>query len=135
MGTNGTDLVQLLSSYRRRPVSTPPRNGKAAMWVPASAGTTIVRARLSPGSVTRVLRVNEQRVVEVGSGEFVLLGPVILGVLPFGLVAAFGQEVHAAQHVAGVEVLLVDPRVARHVVVFRPQRRGHLPRAFLLHVP
>lgn len=42
-------------------------------------------------TVGRGLGVDEQRVVEIGGGEFVLLGPVILSVLPFGLVPALGQ--------------------------------------------
>src|SRR6516164_9487729 len=78
--------------------------------------------------------VSERCVVEVDGGKLVLLGPVVLGVLPFGLVAAFRQEVHAAHHIAGVEVLRIDPRQERHVSVLVPQRRRHLPRSSFLHV-
>ena len=78
--------------------------------------------------------VHERGVVEIDRRELVLLGPVVLAVLPFRLVAALGQQVHVAHHVAGIEILRIDPGQQRHVVVFRPQRRGDLLRALLLHV-
>ena len=52
--------------------------------------------------------------------------PVVLGVLPFRLVAALGQQVHAAHQIAGIEVLRVDPGQQRHVLVLGPQGHGDL---------
>src|SRR6516164_5297128 len=83
----------------------------------------------APGSL-----VDERTVVEVDGGKLVLFDPIILGVLPFGLVAALRQQVHAAYHVAGVEVLRIDPRQERHVLVLGPQCRRHLPCALFLQV-
>ncbi|MCU0888139.1 MAG: hypothetical protein MUC64_09015 [Rubritepida sp.] len=54
--------------------------------------------------------------------------------LPLGLVAALGQQVHAAHQVARVEVLRVDPRQQRHVVVLRAERHLHLARAAPVHL-
>src|SRR6516165_6420391 len=78
--------------------------------------------------------VSERCVVEIDGGKLVLLGPVVLGVLPFGLVAALWQEVHAAHHIAGVEVLGIDPRQQGHIRVLSAERRCDLPHAFVLHM-
>src|SRR5229473_1452466 len=77
--------------------------------------------------------VDERTVVEIGGGELVLLGPVVLGVLPFGLVAALRQQMHAAHQIAGIEVLRIDPGQQGHVVILRPQGWCDLPRAFFLY--
>ena len=53
--------------------------------------------------------VDENTVVEVGGGKLVLLAPIVLGMLPFGLVAALGQHVHAAHQIAGIKVLGIYP--------------------------
>jgi hypothetical protein len=42
--------------------------------------------------------------------------------------------VHAAHDIAGIEVLWVDPRQPRHVLVLGAQRRHHPSRAFFVHV-
>ena len=94
----------------------------------ASAGKTGAR------SIRRRLFVDKGAVVQIDCWKLVLFGPVILVVLPFGLVAALRQQVHAAHHVAGVEIFRIDPRQQRHVVVFRPQRGRHLGGADRLHV-
>ena len=54
--------------------------------------------------------VEEGTVVEISGGKLVLFGPVVLSVLPFGLVAAFRQKVHAAHQIPGIGVLRIDPR-------------------------
>ena len=54
--------------------------------------------------------------------------------LPFRLVAALRQQVHAAHDVAGVEILGVDPRQERHVLVLGTQRRHHASRVYFVHV-
>src|SRR4051794_39776211 len=48
--------------------------------------------------------VDERAVVEIDGRELGTLVPVVLAVLPFRLVAALGHQVHAAHHVAGVEI-------------------------------
>ena len=55
-------------------------------------------------------------------------------VLPFRPVAPLRQQVHAAQDIAGIEVLGIDPRQQRHILVLRPQRRRDHPGTLRLHV-
>src|SRR6056297_2059647 len=78
--------------------------------------------------------VDQAAVVEVDGGELGLLGPVVLGVLPLGLVAALGHQVLAAHQIARVEVVGVDPRAELHVRVLRSQLWGHLGGPELVHV-
>ena len=54
--------------------------------------------------------------------------------LPFRLVAALRQEVHAAHQIPRVEVLRVYPLQQGHVLVLRPQCRRHLARTPFVHV-
>src|SRR5437016_12671747 len=78
--------------------------------------------------------VDEGGIVEVDRRDFVLLGPVILAVLPFRLVAALRQQMHVPHHVAWIEILRIDPGQLWHVVVMNPQDRHYLPRALLSHM-
>src|SRR5689334_7445230 len=48
--------------------------------------------------------VHEGLVVKIDRRDLIFLRPVVLAVLPFGLVAALGQEMHVAHHVAGIEI-------------------------------
>src|SRR5579871_6667094 len=59
--------------------------------------------------------IHKRLVVQIGRGDRVLLGPVILAVLPLRLVAALGQDVHVAHHIAGIEIVRIDPGQERHV--------------------
>src|SRR5437660_576665 len=70
-----------------------------------------------PGKLRQGSFVNERAVGEVDGGKLVLFGPVILVMLPFRFVAALRQQMHAAHHVAGIEILGIDPRQQGHVVV------------------
>src|SRR5258708_1181647 len=111
----------------------------AARPGPDRTRITLFNARLNSLSGAAVgrptgLAVHEHVVLHIDRGKFVLLGPVVLVVLPFRLVAALRQQVHAAHHVARIEILGIDPGQQRHVVVFRPQRRRHLLGAGLLHM-
>src|SRR5258708_2053511 len=72
----------------------------------AAPGDADESAAAAGGAATRSL-VAEGGVVEVDRGKRVLLAPVILIVLPFRLVAALRQQVHAAHQVAGIEVLRI----------------------------
>src|SRR5712675_1414232 len=70
------------------------------------------RSRRSPDAgVPKLLKslVDEGEVVEVDGRESVFFAPIVLGVLPFRLVAAFRQQVHGAHEIARIEVLGVDP--------------------------
>ena len=80
------------------------------------------------------LPVNERRIVEIDRRKLVLLGPVVLAVLPFRLVATLGQKMYVAHQITGIEILRIDPRLQRHVAFLRPQRGHHLARALRLHV-
>src|SRR4051812_22632703 len=82
---------------------------------PASAVNTAAGARMARRPAVRDRRsasdgagtgpfVDERAVVEIDRRELRTLVPVVLAVLPFRLVAALGQQVHAAHHVAGVEI-------------------------------
>src|ERR1700693_2815452 len=106
----------MASSSHRRPPATP-------IWLPSGWAIQYT------GSA-----VDELRAVEADGGELVLFVPVVLGVLPFLLVAALRQQVHPAHKVARIEVLRIDPGQQRHVRVFRPETRRDPFRALLLHM-
>src|ERR1051326_5187436 len=96
--------------------------------LPAGSGDISMPATAEQRTFGGGSLVMEYGIVEIDRGEFVLLGPVILGVLPFRLVAALWQEMHAAHQIAGVEVLRIDPGQDWHVLVLGPPRPG-TPRA------
>ena len=70
----------------------------------------------------RLSAVTELFALQVDRGDVVPLAPVVLRVLPLGLVAAFRQQVHAAHQVVGVEVVRIHPRQDLHPLVLAPQR-------------
>ena len=74
------------------------------------AGDVIAGSRAG-GTARRPHRsvVDELGRVQVDRRELVLLGPVVLVVHPLRLVATLRQQVHAAHHVARIEILGVDP--------------------------
>src|SRR5690606_11513024 len=86
-------------------------------------------------SITRCLLVNELCAGEIDERQHILLRPVILRMLPFRLVTALGQEMHAAHHVTRIEVLRVEPRLDLHIVIFRAKRDSDFLSARLLHMP
>ena len=113
-------------------------DGKVAIVTGGAHGmgeesTSLPGADVAPDRGARNSLVDERAVVKVGGRELVLLSPVVLGVLPFGLVASFRQQVHAAHQIARIEVLRIDPGQQRHILVLGSECRRHLPRVLFLH--
>ncbi len=80
------------------------------------------------------LSIDQTTVFKVDGGQRVLFNPIVLRVLPFGLITTLWQEMHAAHEIVGIEILWVHPGKKWHIVILRPQRWGHRDIPVVVHV-
>ncbi len=81
-----------------------------------------MRARGAPVSS---MTVGENRIGEIDRRDRLAFVEIVLTVLPLRRVPAPGQPVEAAQQIAGVQVIGIDPRLQFHALIFGPEHRHH----------
>ena len=79
------------------------------------------------------LFVDKGAIIQIGAGDFILLGIIIVAENLRLVVALFGQDMHLPHQIAGIENFSIDEQVERHTLVFRPPFRGDHLGALLGH--